>query len=214
MIKNFIVFVFIQSVLFFPITSSADQFTVVRVYDGDTLTAVGNDQKIRVRLVGIDAPETSSGKRQIGQPYSQRSKKFLAGLVLNKLVEIKSYGLDRYGRILGIVYVDGKNINLEMIKTGLAEAYRGKPAKGFNKAPYQQAEEQARSAGVGMWTLGEDYISPRTWRKIQKEKGKTSITINGSRLIIKDGDAVFVIRCGLRGHIYPLEVSGSGKKPV
>jgi endonuclease YncB( thermonuclease family) len=84
---------------------------------------------------------------------------------LNKNVDIVSYGNDRYGRTLGVVYVDGKNVNLEMIKVGFAEVYRGKTAPGFDNEPYQKAEVEARGAGMGMWSLGDKYVSPRDWRK-------------------------------------------------
>jgi endonuclease YncB( thermonuclease family) len=120
-----IILLFIAVLLVLPMFSWAGQFKVVRVYDGDTLKAVGHDIEIKVRLVGIDAPETSKKKREPGQPYSQKATKYLAGIVLNKIVDIKGYGTDRYGRILSVVFVDGKNENLEMVKAGLAEVYRG-----------------------------------------------------------------------------------------
>jgi micrococcal nuclease len=101
--------------------SLAGEFKVSRVPDGDTATADGHDIEIKVRLVGIDAPEVSHGKREPGQPFSDKSKKYLASLVLNRMVDIKGYGSDRYGRVLGVVSLNGKNINLEMIKAGLAE---------------------------------------------------------------------------------------------
>ena len=154
--------------LSFPTLSLAGQFKITRVYDGDTVKAQGNDIEIIVRLVGIDAPETSRKKRDTGQPYSQKAKKYLASLVLNKTVDIKGYGLDRYNRILGVIYLNKQNINLEMIKTGLAEVYRGKPAREFDTEPYLEAEKRAREAKTGMWSLGDKYISPKHWRKIQK----------------------------------------------
>ena len=89
-------------------------------------------------------------------------------MVLNKDVNFKGYGTDRYGRTLGVVYVDGKNVNLEMVESGLAEVYKGKPAIGFNNGPYQKAENDARDAGRGMWSLGDKYISPRDWRRLNK----------------------------------------------
>ena len=85
---------------------------------------------------------------------------------MNKYVDVVSYGDDRYGRTLGVVYADGKNVNLEMVKSGLAEVYRGRPAKGFDNDPYENAEKEARAAGLGMWSLGDKYISPREWRKM------------------------------------------------
>ncbi|MBW2101550.1 MAG: thermonuclease family protein, partial [Deltaproteobacteria bacterium] len=104
---------------------------MTRVYDGDTVLARANDLVIKVRLVGIDAPEVSHGKRKPGQPYGRKAQKFLASLVLNKTVEIRAYGLDRYNRVLGVLVLNGRDINLEMIKAGLAEVYRGRPSRGF-----------------------------------------------------------------------------------
>jgi endonuclease YncB( thermonuclease family) len=152
--------------LTFPTLSLAGQFKIKRVYNGDTVKAQGHDIEIMVRLVGIDAPETSRKKGDPGQPYSQKAKKYLAGLVLNKTVDIKGYGLDRYNRILGVIYLNKQNINLEMVKKGLAEVYRGKPARGFDTEPYLEAEKRAREAKTGIWSLGDKYISPKDWRKM------------------------------------------------
>jgi micrococcal nuclease len=148
-----------------PTLSSAGLFKVVRVYDGDTIKAVGHDIEIKVRLVGIDAPETAKRKRQSGQPFGRRAEKYLVGLVLNKFVDIKGYGSDRYGRILAEIYFGDKNINLEMVKTGHAEVYSGRPPKGLYMEGYQKAEDWARSSGQGIWSQGEKYISPALWRK-------------------------------------------------
>jgi endonuclease YncB( thermonuclease family) len=104
---------------------SGSQYKVTRVHDGDTITVRAGSSELTLRLVGIDAPETSKKKREPGQPSSQQATKHLAGLVLNKVVEIKEYGHDRYGRTLAVVFLEGKNINLEMVKAGLAEVYRG-----------------------------------------------------------------------------------------
>ena len=91
-------------------------------------------------------------------------------MVLNKSIEVKDYGTDRYGRILGVVYLDDTDVNLEMIKAGLAEVYRGRQPKGLNVTPYREAEKVARMAGTGMWSLGDKYVSPKVWRKEQRKK--------------------------------------------
>jgi micrococcal nuclease len=149
--------------------SLAGQFRVARVTDGDTVHVAGNGGKIKIRLVGIDAPETSKKKNQPGQPFSRKATKYLANLVLNKSVEVKSYGTDRYGRTLGVVFDGGKNANLEMVKAGLAEVYRGRSAKGLDLKTYWNAEAEAKKAGRGMWSLGNKYISPKEWRRMQKK---------------------------------------------
>jgi len=162
------VIAFIISSLFICNISFASQSKVTRVIDGDTITVVSNGQKFTIRLVGIDAPEASKKKYEPGQPFSQKSTKHLAGLVLDEYVDIVSYGEDRYRRTLGVVYADGKNVNLEMVKAGLAEVYKGRPAKGFDNGPYEKAEKEARAAGREMWSLGDKYISPKEWRKMNR----------------------------------------------
>ncbi|MGE5258365.1 MAG: thermonuclease family protein [Hyphomicrobiales bacterium] len=146
----------------------AGENRVARVLDGDTIIVTNKDAKITIRLVGIDAPEISHNKHEPGQPFSQQSAKYLAGLVLNQTVTVKSYGGDRYGRILGEVFLHGESVNLEMVKSGLAEAYRGTPPKGQDMGPYWKAEEEAKKAGKGMWVLGAKYVSPREWRRMNR----------------------------------------------
>jgi endonuclease YncB( thermonuclease family) len=69
--------------------------------------------------------------------------------------------------MLGAVFLeDGKNVNIEMIKAGLAEVYRGKPASGLDMGPYWKAEQEAKAANRGMWQLGDKYVSPREWRRM------------------------------------------------
>ena len=156
----------------FLITSfcSAGQLKVSRVTDGDTIQVRDGRVEKTIRLVGIDAPEISHKKREPSQAYGQTATKYLAGMVLNKIVEIKQYGQDRYGRTLGVVFLDGKNVNLEMIKAGYAEVYRGPPAAGFDSAPYWKAKEGARAVKKGMWAQGEKYVSPQEWRKTNSGK--------------------------------------------
>jgi len=101
--------------LWFVTASYAGQFKVTRVTDGDTIKVTDNGTTSTIRLVGIDAPEKSRKKNEPGQPYSKKSTKYLAGLVLNKTVEIKSYGVGRYGRTLGVVFV----LRLNLVVPGL-----------------------------------------------------------------------------------------------
>lgn len=153
----------------FPSLTLAAQFKVTRVYDGDTVRAVGHDIEIQVRLVGIDAPETGGRKREPGQPFSIQARKHLASLVLNKEVDVKGYGLDRYNRVLGVILQDGRNVNLEMVRAGFTEVYRGKLPHGFDLEPYLKAESEAKREGRGMWTQGARYVSPKEWRRARTE---------------------------------------------
>ncbi|MBF0376123.1 MAG: thermonuclease family protein [Desulfamplus sp.] len=159
------------------------KFKVIKIYDGDSMKVKGAGMDFMVRLVGIDAPE--SGKRNqknkksnknlqnlfgkekgSGQPFSSESKEALTRIVGKKDIYIKSYGTDRYNRILGEIFTsDGTLVNLEMVKLGMAEVYRGLPPKELNIKSYRNAESEAKRASRGIWYLGSNYQSPKEWRK-------------------------------------------------
>jgi micrococcal nuclease len=152
--------------LLFPSISLAGQYEVYRVVDGDTFVVKHGSVKLTIRMVGIDAPEASTSKHRAGQPFSRQSTQHLSSLILDKNVDVKSYGADRNGRTLGEVFLlNGKNVNLEMVQAGLAEVYRGKPAAGLDVGPYWNAEKEAKAAKRGMWILEDKYVSPREWRR-------------------------------------------------
>lgn len=167
-----IIIVLITCLLSLPILSFAGQFKVTKVYDGDTIMVEGHDIVIYVLLAGIDAPEIASRKQAKDQPYGQEAKRHLESAILNKTVEIKGYGIGPYpyNHLIGEIFLINKNINIEMIKEGLAEVWREKPPDGFAIAPYLEAETEAKKAGRGMWSLGEKYMSPRDWRQMHRKR--------------------------------------------
>jgi len=142
----------------------SDPYRVLRVYDGDTILVAGAGGRNVIRLLGIDAPETSKGKGEPGQPYSRAAQRHLAGLILNRTVTLVAYGEDRYHRVLAVVYSESRDINHAMIEAGLAEVYRGRTPEGFAKAPYLAAEAEARKTHTGMWQQGDAYVSPIRWK--------------------------------------------------
>lgn len=176
LIKTLLLIVFF---LFLPISSLASQFEVIKVYDGDTIKVKGYGAEIKLRLAGIDAPETSKKKTGLGQRYSQEAKEHLAGLILNKAIEIDGYGYLKGDLMLGMIFLDGKNINLEMVRAGLAEVYRVEPPKDLNLDPFFKAERQSRAEKKGIWIQGDGYVSPRTWRERQRVKSACAIILFG-----------------------------------
>lgn len=145
-------------------------FEVIKVYDGDSIKVKGYNLVFMVRLVGIDAPETG-GKFYTGQPFSLKAKKFLEKHVANKKVILKSYGIGGYNRQLAEVFLNEQNINLEILKAGLAEVYKGKPAKGINIKLYHNAQVDAKNRHKGIWSLKpSEYKSPKQWRKEHPRK--------------------------------------------
>lgn len=165
--------------LFLPISSLASQFEVIKVYDGDTIKVKGYGDEIKLRLAGIDAPETSKRKTGLGQRYSQEAKEHLAGLILNKAIEIDGYGYLKGDLMLGVIFLDGKNINLEMVRAGLAEVYPEEPPKELNLDPFFKAERQSRAEKKGIWIQGDGYVSPRTWCERQRVKSACAVILFG-----------------------------------
>jgi len=144
--------------------TSDRQFRVIKIYDGDSLLVQGMDLTLKIRMVGIDAPETG-GRQKKGQPYSRQAHLFLSRQIKDRSVTLKTYGLGGYNRILAEVFINDINMNLEMLKAGLAEVYQGSLPQSFNAAPYLAAQDQARQRRIGMWAQGSRYKSPRQWRR-------------------------------------------------
>ena len=141
-------------------------FIPVAVFDGDTLLiqAKHRKERLKIRLVGIDAPEMGIDSRP-GQPFSRRAKKYLEEWVKDRELTLVVHGKDRYHRTLAEVFIRGKNINLELVKKGLAEVYSGPPPPRFNPASYLWAQGQAKKKKKGIWSLESAYESPWKWRK-------------------------------------------------
>lgn len=126
---------------------------VVAVVDGDTVKILENNKELKIRMLNIDAPEKK-------QPFGSRAKQRLSEKIFNKDVKVEYKGKDKYQRILGTIWIDNKNINLEMVEEGYAWAYR----KYLNDISYLKAEDKAKSNKVGLWT-DPNPIPPWNFRK-------------------------------------------------
>ena len=125
---------------------------VIKISDGDTITILTQQRKqIKVRFYGIDAPE-------LKQPYGKKSKQFLANLIAGEVVEVEESGKDRYKRTIGTIYLNGADINAQMVANGYAWAYRK-----FSKK-YTAQESKAKSQKLGLWRDKEP-APPWEWRK-------------------------------------------------
>lgn len=131
----------------------------VGVHDGDSMTvlAAGNIQ-LKVRLEGIDAPE-------LKQPFSQQSKQALSGLVFGKNVNLQVTGTDRYKRTLAVVLVAGVNVNLELVRLGLAWRFD----KYSQDEALLNAQNAAKGAKRGLWNDPAP-VPPWEWRARAKAK--------------------------------------------
>ncbi len=135
--------------VFLSLSAFADSLAgkVVKVVDGDTVYVLdANYKEHKIRLAGIDAPERK-------QAYGLASRKHLASIVAGKQVTVEYQKRDRYGRILGKVWVNGIDACLEQVKAGFAWHY-----KKYQRAQsledqqlYANAEIKARDERLGLW---------------------------------------------------------------
>lgn len=131
---------------------------VVHVTDGDSLTCLDQTkQQHKIRLSEIDAPERK-------QAFGQKSRQYLRDLVIHQHVEIHIDGRDRYKRILGTVYVGNHNINLRIVRSGYAWAYR----RYVKNQAYLHAENYAKQWKLGIWSE-KTVIYPEDYRRSQRK---------------------------------------------
>lgn len=138
--------------------------TITKITDGDTVQAVTPEgTKLKVRLYGIDAPETAKGKIP-GEPFGNDARDYLASLVGQRSVRVEIRDIDRYRRMVAIIWLNERNVNLEMVSAGMAEAY-GEYLKQPYRAPFLQAELEAKAQRKGIWSQGTLYMRPSEFRK-------------------------------------------------
>lgn len=129
---------------------------VVKVSDGDTIRVLQNKKEFKIRFFGIDAPEKD-------QAFGQKSKQKLSDLILGKEIKVLWNKRDQYRRYLGVVYLGELNINKEMVRYGLAWAYR----RYSNDPEMIELEKFAKEKKIGLW-VDENPTPPWKFRKNQR----------------------------------------------
>ncbi|TAH13907.1 MAG: thermonuclease family protein [Curvibacter sp.] len=140
---------------------------VVGVTDGDTVTVLDDAKRQhKIRLSGIDAPEKN-------QAFGQRSKESLSDLVFAKTVDVETDKVDRYGRRVGKIWVNGIDANLEQITRGMAWHYKqyAREQSKEDQWEYAEAEDEARKTRRALWR--EDApVAPWKFRHNKERSGK------------------------------------------
>ena len=120
---------------------------VVRVSDGDTITVLDRENnQHKIRFQGIDAPESK-------QAYGQAAKENLSRMIFGKEVKVVWSKMDKYGRVVGKILLDGRDINIEQIKAGYAWHYKSyaREQPPEDRLSYAAAEQEARAGKRGLW---------------------------------------------------------------
>ncbi len=130
---------------------------VSRVIDGDTIDVVINGATERVRMIGIDTPETKHPQRPVecyGPQATEKTASLVAGKTVTLVKDVSER--DRYGRLLRYVYVDGAgghqlHVNWELVWQGYANS-SSYPPDVAHQEEYRAAERAAREQGRGLWS--------------------------------------------------------------
>jgi len=174
----FVCFILITFLLFPSLTIAKEpirneQGTVVKVIDGDTVHVItANKTKLKIRLYGIDAPETPKINRKTGvvskqgQPYGEEAYEVLKDKTFGKKVRIEIMDIDRYKRMVAVLRIGNRNINQEMVIEGWAWAYRQYLDRPY-ASEYIRAEETARAKKLGLWNQANPQ-PPWEFRKLMK----------------------------------------------
>lgn len=138
-----------------PLVAESFSGRVVSVADGDTITVLRGREQVRVRLYGIDCPESE-------QPFGRRARQRTAELVFGRTVTGRAEGRDRYGRLLGWVELPGGGtLNEQLVAEGLAWHYRRFAPR---EARLARLEMEARAARRGLWQDPHP-VPPWEWRR-------------------------------------------------
>lgn len=141
--------------------SESNQLIVTRVIDGDTIVVLMNGVSEKIRLIGVDTPETVDPRKTI-QCFGKEASMFTENLLLNNAVRLEADASqgdrDKYGRLLRYVFLEDGTANNEIInKKLIAEGYGHEytyrlPYK--YQSDFKNAERLAREGQKGLWASG------------------------------------------------------------
>lgn len=146
----------------------ADHITgqVIEIVDGDTISLLTSDDwQIHIRLASIDAPEPD-------QPYNDGARKTLSALTLGKHATLRVYARDQSGRSIAQVFVDGRDINHEMVRRGAAWVSPHAPTDEL-----LSLEAEAKRNRRGLWAQPrKDIVAPWLWSRSRQQSLHTVVS--------------------------------------
>lgn len=129
---------------------------VTHVVDGDTIDIIFNCKKERVRLIGINTPETVDPRRPVqcfGKEASDKTKSLLSGATVRIETDPTQNERDKYGRLLAYIFLDDVNINKKLIEDGYAYEYTYGKAYKYKKE-FKAVQTDAKEQKRGLWADG------------------------------------------------------------
>ncbi|MDP2323500.1 MAG: thermonuclease family protein, partial [Gammaproteobacteria bacterium] len=135
--------------------SRQTSYRVERIIDGDTVELAIDGRRVKVRLVGIDTPESHFPGRPV-ERFADEATEFVRGLIDGRFVYLEYDAMcdrqDSFGRTLAHLFraPDGMWVNLEIVRQGLGIVYDRFPFT--NEDLFHSYEDEARAAGRGLWS--------------------------------------------------------------
>lgn len=156
-----------------------------RVIDGDTvqLRLTGRKRPLPVQLAAVSAPEK-------GEPYCAEATAFLAGMIEGKELRVQLLGADRFGRVVCRLFCGETDVNLAMVRSGLARSHARYADERFTAA-----EQEAIAAKRGMWKS----LTPKTGEPAAEKEGTCLKVLDGDTIIFREAGAVDSIKIRLWG---------------
>ena len=128
---------------------------VVRIVDGDTIQVDINGYLYKVRYIGMDTPETVHPTKPVeyfGKEASEKNRELVEGKTV--LLEKDVSEVDKYGRLLRYVWVDGVMANAELVRLGYAQVVTYPPDVKYQEY-FVQLQREAQEGGLGLWATPE-----------------------------------------------------------
>lgn len=138
---------------------------ITHVADGDTVNIEVAGVRERVRLANIDSPETTGRADRPGQPYADDAQGALEKMVLNKVLALRCFEQDHYGRnVCDIPLPNGNTANQQMVEQGWAWAYTGSNERYLRDKSLKAIQKRAQQQRIGLWQAKKTPIAPWVWR--------------------------------------------------
>jgi len=132
---------------------------VTKVVDGDTFWADdGSAKGVKIRLIGVDAPESRNVFKKKKGYYGKEAKTYLTNILTNQSVKLEYdvASLDQYGRTLAYVYLsDGTFVNADLVKNGYAMVMTVPPNVKYADE-FVKHQRDARENNRGLWKMKEE----------------------------------------------------------
>ena len=133
-------------------TVNAEEYQVVRVVDGDTIVVNFNGKEEKVRLIGVDTPESVHPDKSKNTEEGVKASEYTKERLSNKSVKLEFdvQERDKYGRLLAYVYIDGIMYNKELLEKGYAKVATYPPNVKYVDE-LKELQKNAREQKVGIW---------------------------------------------------------------